>query len=153
MTRRPKKRENPENIISIKNGTAFVIIIIFPCAPGLTELQKKRIDAAQRVRFFVYGCSDMPPGASGVGSFEQYPVDSLRWAISRSTYIAPETIDCRHLREAPKSLIALLMAVAADACSDEHRSAVLILVDRSFNGDDFALCRPPPSATAKEARR
>jgi hypothetical protein len=134
--------DRPENIISFQNGTAFVVI--FPFAPELTEPQKKKIDAARRVRFFVYGCSDtpMPSEALGLGSLEAYPVDSLRWAISRSTYITPEILDCRHLREAPKALIAVLINLAAHACSDEHRCAVLVLTERRFRGDDRALYRP-----------
>jgi hypothetical protein len=155
MTQHLTPLEKPANIISfLKDGTACVIF--FPYAPDLTEPEMKRIDAARRIRFFVYGGdAPVPPGASGIGTWEDYPVDSVKWAIDRSTYISPETLDCRQPRGTPQALVKALMNMAANACSDDHRSAVLAVTDLPFSGDNGALCRPTPSppAAGNEAGR
>ena len=47
----------PANVVSfLDDGTACVVL--FPYTPELTESEWKAIDAAHRVRFFVYACSD-----------------------------------------------------------------------------------------------
>jgi hypothetical protein len=140
--------EKPENIISfLQDGTACVVFLPFACE--LNESEKKRIDAARLLRFFVYGCPDapVPQGVSGLGRFENYPIESLRWAINRpaTTCITPEILDSQRPRDTPQALIGALMDLAADTCGNEHRSAVLFVTDRSFAGDDRALYRPPAS--------
>jgi hypothetical protein len=140
----PLALTKPENIVSYKKGTAYVVFL--PHAPELTEPEKKRIDTAPRARFFVYGCPDapVPQGVSGLGTLEDYPVESLQWAISRpaTTYITPEILDSQRPRDTPQALLSALMDLAADTCSNEHRSAVIFVTDRSFAGDDRALYRP-----------
>jgi hypothetical protein len=144
---------SPKNIISFKNDTACVVF--FPFAPELTESEKKMIDTAPLARFFVYGCSDapVPRGVSGIGKLEDYPIESLKWAIGRraTTYISPEILDRQQPRDTPQALTKALMGLAAATCSDEHRSAVLFVTDRSFNGDDRALYRPGPSTPGNES--
>jgi hypothetical protein len=123
----------PENIVSfLEDGTACVVL--FPYAPELTERERERIDEANAVRFFVYGCSDAPApaGHSGQGKPQDYPMKSLGWAIDRSTYIASEVLDGRQPRDTPQALIKALMDLAAGACSDDHRCAVLLATDRRF---------------------
>ncbi|MCS3929604.1 hypothetical protein M2175_004635 [Bradyrhizobium elkanii] len=136
----------PDNIISfLENGTACVMF--FPYAPELTESEWKRIDAAPRIRFFMYACSDaqVPPGQSGGGrKFEDYyPVASVRSAVDRSTYMSSEILPVRE--RSREGLIEALMNLAVRACSDDHRCAVLTVTDHLSLVDDYAVYRPSPT--------
>jgi hypothetical protein len=140
--------EKPQNLIaSCSNGTACVIF--FPYAPELTEAEWEKIDAASRIRFFLYACPDapVPPGQSGGdGRFEDYySVASVRSAIDRSTYICTEILPVQ--KRSRQGLVKALMDLAAKACSDDHRCAVLVVTDRNFSGDNSALTRPPSRPT------
>ncbi|KJC37501.1 hypothetical protein UB31_35380 [Bradyrhizobium sp. LTSP849] len=135
----------PANVVSfLENGAACVIF--FPYAPELTEYEWEKIDAARRVRFFLYACSDaqVPPGGSGVGgSFEDYyPVTSVRSAVNRSTYMRAEILPVQ--KRSRQGLIEALMSLAAKVCGDDHRCALLGVTDRPSLVDDYALCRPHP---------
>ena len=133
--------EKPENIISfLKDGTACVVF--FPFAPELTESEKKRIDAAPRMRFFVYGCSDapMPPGVSG-WKIENYPTKSVRWSIDRSTYMSSGVLPVPLSVVTPEALLGALMDLAAKAGNDDHPCVLMCVVDHPFVGDDVAMYR------------
>jgi hypothetical protein len=133
----------PTNVVSfLENGTACVIF--FPYAPELTEW--RRIDAARRIRFFVYACSDaqVPPAQTRRrGKFDDYyPVASVRSAVNRSTYMCSELLPVR--QRSNQGLVKALMNLAAKACGDDHRCALLGVTDRPSLVDDYALCRPHP---------
>jgi hypothetical protein len=135
--------KQPSNVVSfLENGTACVIF--YPYTPELTESEWEKIDAARRIRFFLYACSDapVPPGQSGGGGkFEDYyPVASLRSAIDRSTYMCSEILPVR--QRSRQGLVKALMDLAAKACSDDHRCALLGVTDRPSLVDDRALYRP-----------
>lgn len=137
--------KKPENLIAVRNGTACVIV--FPYTPELTEAEWEKIDAAHRIRFFLYAVSDapVPPGQSGGGGkFEDYyPVASVRSAIDRSTYVCTEKLPVQ--KRSRQGLVKALMDLAAKACSDDHRCAVLGVTDRPSLVDDRALYRPSPA--------
>jgi hypothetical protein len=135
----------PTNVVSFfENGTACVIF--FPYAAELTEAEWKRIDAAPRIRFFLYACSDaqVPPAQpGGGGNFEDYyPAASVRSAIKRSTYMCSELLPLR--QRSHRGLVKALMNLAAKACSDDHSCAVLAVTDRLSLVDDYAVYRPHP---------
>jgi hypothetical protein len=137
---------SPTNVVSLlENGTACVIV--FPYTPEFTEAEWEKIDAAHRIRVFLYACSDapLPSGQTGSGGKleDYYPVASVRSAIDRSTYICSEILPAR--QRSRQDLIKALMNLAAKACSDDHRCALLCVTDRSFVGDDCALYRPSPA--------
>jgi hypothetical protein len=135
----------PVNVVSLlAEGTACVIF--YPYAPELTEAEWERIDAARRVRFFVYACPDaqVPPGQTAGGKFEDcYPAASVRSAVDRSTYMCSENLPVR--QRSRHGLVKALMDLAAKACSNDHRCVVLAVTDRPFVGDDRALYRPTPA--------
>ncbi|MGY4428457.1 hypothetical protein ACVWWO_000934 [Bradyrhizobium sp. F1.13.1] len=144
----------PTNVVSFfENGTACVIF--FPYAAELTEAEWKRIDAAPRIRFFLYACSDaqVPPGQSGrYGEFEDYyPVASVRSAVNRSTYMCSEILPARQRSRA--GLVKALMNLAAKACSDDHSCAVLAVTDRQSLVDDYAVYRPHPRLKSRPLLR
>jgi hypothetical protein len=134
--------KKPKSLIAFSNGTACVIFL--PYTPELTEAEWEKIDAAHRIRFFLYAVSDapVPPGQSGGGGkFEDYyPVASVRSAVDRSTYMCSELLPAR--QRSRRGLVKALMSLAAKACSDDHRCAVLGVTDRPSLVDDRALYRP-----------
>lgn len=141
MTPIPETR--PANVVSfLENGTACVIF--FPFALELSESEWEKIDAARRIRFFAYACSDaqVPPGLTGGGGkFEDYyPVASVRSAVNRSTYMCSELLPIR--QRSHQGLVKALMNLAARACSDDHRCALLAVTDRRSLVDDYAVYRP-----------
>src|SRR5258705_6048845 len=82
--------KQPSNVVSfLENGTACVVF--FPYARELIKSEWERIDAARRIRFFLYACPDapMPPGQSGGGGRfgDYYPGVNVRSAIDRTTYM------------------------------------------------------------------
>ena len=134
--------KQPENLIAFcRNRTACVVFL--PYAPELTESEWEKIDAARRIRFFLYACSDapVPPGQSGGGGkFEDYyPVASVRSAVDRSTYLCSEILPLR--QRSRQGLVKALMNLAAKACSDDHRCAALAVTDRPSLVDDYAVYR------------
>jgi hypothetical protein len=133
--------EKPKNIVSFKNGTACVVFL--PFATELTEHEKKRIDAARVIRFFVYGCDDppTPTGISPTGTLDDYSAESLGWAVSRSTYVHSEVLPELPPVEVPQALIKALLEADARAGTDDHRGAVTIVAARPFTGCDDAICR------------
>lgn len=138
----------PANVVSfLETGTACVII--FPYTAELTEFEWRRIDAARRIRFFIYACSDaqVPPGQIGRrGKFEDYyPVASVRSAVNRSTYMCSKLLPVR--RRSHQGLVKALMNLAARACSDDHRCALLGVTDSRSLVDDYAAYRPGPNET------
>ena len=148
MTPYLKTLKKPENLIAVsRNGTACVIL--FPYTPELTEAEWERIDAARRIRFFLYAVSDapvpsVPPVRCRVGKFEDYyPVASVRSAIDRSTYMCAEILPVR--QRSRQGLVKALMDLAAKVCSDDHRCAILGVTDRPSLVDDRALCRASPA--------
>jgi hypothetical protein len=148
MTARPFPLDKPKNIVSfLKNGTACVVF--FPYARELTEYEKKRIGSARAIRFFVDGSSAIsgPSEATGFGTIEAYPIEtypieSLRWAISKATYMCTQILDCRQLREIPSALVNALLELDAKMGNDDHRCVVSAVVARPFVGDDLAVYRP-----------
>ncbi len=144
MTPHHMMYKKPKNIISfLKNGTACVVL--FPYARELTQPEWDRIDAARRIRFFVYGCSDapVPPGLSGIGKLEDYPLASLGFAIDRSTFICPEILPVQQPMRSRQGLVDALLDLDASGSNKDHRGVVTFVTDRSFIGDDWALQRPP----------
>jgi hypothetical protein len=132
----------PKNIIAfLKDGTACVVL--FPYAPELTASEKAEIDAATRIRFFIYGCPDapVPIGKSGIGTPDDYPVDSLRFALERSTYASPETLQLSNTTHPRDTLVRSLMDLDAKSGNDDHRSTVTLVTEHRFAGDNVALCR------------
>jgi hypothetical protein len=155
MTARPFLLDKPENIVSfLENGMACVVF--FPGARELTEDERKRIDAARVIRFFIYGFSDapVPPGFSGTATLEDYSVESLGWAIRRSTYIHSKILQDWPPLGAPQALINALLDVDAKAGTDDHRCVVTVVADHQFVGHDDVLYRPAASQSVeKEAGR
>jgi hypothetical protein len=133
----------PKNTLSfLKDGTACVVF--FPFTAELTQSEKTKIDAASRKRFFVYTCSDtpIPPGHPRIGIFEKlYPIDSIRWAVGRSTYMSSLVTKASNVMSAPGYLLSSLMDLDAKSGNDDHNSALFFVTDRAFVGDDVALCR------------
>jgi hypothetical protein len=117
--------------------------VFFPYTCELTKSEKKRIDAAPRCRFFVYGCSDAPvaTGASGVGELRDYPVRSFQFALDRSTHVNSGILPDQQPRDTPQALVRVLLDMDAQAGTDDHRCAVTMVVDRPFAGDDLVLYR------------
>lgn len=139
--------EKPQNLIAFcRNGTACVVF--FPYAPELTKAEWDKIDAARRIRFFVYASSHapVPPRQSSVGKFEDYPVASVQSAIDRSTYMCSEILPVQN--RSRQGLVKALMNLAAKACSDDHRCALLAVTDRPSFVDDYAAYRPHHLAVA-----
>lgn len=134
----------PANVVSfLENETACVVL--FPYAPDITESQWEKIDAARRIRFFLYACSDapVPPGVSGIGTPEDYPMESVRWAISRSTCIRSVILNARQPRDTSQALVDSLLELDAKAGkNDDERCVVTYVADRPFVGDDEVLTRP-----------
>jgi hypothetical protein len=138
----------PQNIVTfLKDGTACVVL--FPYAPKLTAADRKRIDAAQRIRFFVYARSDapVPPAAARATKFEDhYSIENLHFALDRSTYLGASLLPLDGVEgsavlqasSAPGTLVISLMALCAG--DDHHRSTITVVTDRHF--DDAAICRP-----------
>lgn len=150
MTLRLTPQTRPTNVVSfLENGTACVIF--FPYAPELTESEWERIDAARRIRFFAYACSDaqVPPGLTGRrGKFEDYyPIASMRSAVNRSTYMCSGLLPVR--RRSRQGLVKALMNLAAKACSDDHRCALLGVTDRPSFVDDYAVYRPSSAVSCR----
>jgi hypothetical protein len=149
-------RTQPKNVVTfLKDGTACVVL--FPYAPKLTAADRKRIDAARRVRFFVYARSDapVPPTATDIGkTFEDhYAMENIRFAIDKSTFLgcslpmgSVEGSAVLQASSTPATLIRALMDL--DAGTDGHRRTVTIVADRHF--DDVAIGRP--RARVKAAR-
>jgi hypothetical protein len=151
---RPLPVEKPKNSISFENGTACVVFL--PFASELTERQKKRIDAARIIRFFVYGCDDppSPPGVLPTGTLKDYSAKSLGWAVSRSTYVHSEILPDLPPANAPQTLIKALLNADAKAGTEVHRGVVTIVAARPFTGCDDAICRPSATPPCKhEAAR
>jgi hypothetical protein len=149
----PKK---PVNLITfLEDGTAYVVLL--PYAAGLTGPERQRIDAARRVRFFVYGCRDapVPAGASGIGTLEDYSADSLRWAIDQSTHICAKILHIPQPTGTPQALVRALLKLDARAGNDDHRGVVMFVADRPFAGSHEALYRSflAPQPSTDEARR
>lgn len=154
MNLQPAPLTNPKNLIAfIKNGTACVVV--FPYAPELTEPEKKSIDAARRVRVFVYGCRDapVPAGHSGPSKPQDFPMESVQWAIARATYLSSEILHVQQPRATPESLLDALLDLDSKADNDDHRCVVTFVADHAFEGDDVALYRPGIPAAKKERRR
>jgi hypothetical protein len=130
--------DTSENIIQFfEDGRCAVVLL--PFAPKLTESERQGIDAARRVQFFVYGCSDapVPPGFSGIGTPEDYP--SLQWAISRATYMSPTILQVRQPMWSRQDLVRALLDLDATAGNDDHRRVLTMVTDRPFVGDDEAI--------------
>src|SRR5712671_6688454 len=140
--------KKPTNIVSFRrNGTACVVF--FPYAPELTEAEWERIDAARRIRFWVYACSDapVPPGQSGVEKFEDcYPLTNLAFGVDRSTYMCSEILPVRQPTRSRKELVDALLYIDASGSNDDHRGVVTFVTDRSFVGDDREFYRPVADA-------
>jgi hypothetical protein len=132
-----------ENIIALcRNGTACVVF--FPHARELTQPERDRIDAARRIRFFVYASSEapIPPGFSSTGTLDDYAVESLGWGIRRSTYVHSEILRDLPPMDAPQGLIDALLDIDAKARTEDHRCVVTIVADRPFAGHGEAMYRP-----------
>jgi hypothetical protein len=140
--------KKPTNIVSFRrNGTACVVF--FPYAPELTEAEWERIDAARRIRFFVYACLDapVPPGHSGVGKFEDFYPTSLRSAINISTCMRSGILPVRQPMRSRQDLVdALLDLDDANGSHEDDRGVVTFVTDRSFVGDDREFYRPVAGA-------
>jgi len=139
----------PRNIVSFKNGTACVVFL--PFATELTQHEKKRIDAARVLRFFVFGC-EYPPTPTGIspsGTLDDYPAKSLGWAVSRSTYVHSEILPDLPPASAPQTLIKALLDADALAGTEDHRGVVTIVAPRPFTGCDEAIYRPSATPSSK----
>jgi hypothetical protein len=142
MSRPMRSSKRAKNIIAFQNGTACVVF--FPFARELTEPERKRIDAARVIRFFVYASSEapIPTGFSSTGTFDDYAVESLGWGIRRSTYIHSEILRDLPPMDAPQVLIDALLDLDAKARTEDHRCVVTIVADRPFAGHGGAMYRP-----------
>jgi hypothetical protein len=140
------QREKLANIVSfINDGTACVVFL--PFANELTERQKKRIDAARVIRFFVHLEIDepLPPRFAGPSALNAYSVKSLGWAVGRSTYVHSEILPDLPPVSAPQILIKALLEADALAGTEVHRGVVTIVAPRPFTGCQDAICRPSPT--------
>jgi hypothetical protein len=139
---RPSPAENSKNIVAFENGTACVVFL--PFANELTERQKKRIDAARIIRFFVYGCDNplTPPGFLPTGTLDDYSAKSLGWGVGLSTYVHSEILPHLPPSDARQTLIKALLDADALAGTEDHRGVVTIVAVRPFTGCEDAICRP-----------
>jgi hypothetical protein len=150
---RPLPADKPKNIVSFKDGTACVVF--FPAAIEISEHEKKRIDAARVIRFFVYlDNALMPPSFAGPTALDAYSVESLGWAIRHSTYIHSEILPDLPPANAPQTLIKALLNADAKAGTEVHRGVVTMVAARPFTGCDDAIWRPSATPPCKhEAAR
>lgn len=145
---KPKKTTPPP--VKAKSIIAFqpdrtACVVIFPHAPELSPSEKTKIGAASRIRFFVYGCSEIPVPSrkSPVGDFGHFPAESLRFARDTSTCMSLQRLKAiSPTMRAPAALVSSLMNLDAKSGNDDQRSTVTFVTERRFVGDDIVAWRP-----------
>src|SRR4051794_18135144 len=86
--------ETAKDVIKFENGTAFIRCV--PFSDNFTDEEKRQIDAATRIRAFLYCRVDtpVPPGISRPVTLADFPLESILWLWDRCTLIHPVVMDC-----------------------------------------------------------
>jgi len=118
------------NIVAFRGGD--VTVVFRAGAPELTETERTAIATATgQVRFFLCSWSDTPFPPDG-HPLQNYPADSIAWAIDRSTLVEPRLLDCTPSRDA-EELVAQLLATDADADDEDHRVSFTMMTLTPFD--------------------
>jgi hypothetical protein len=146
--------EKPANSLSfLEDGTAVGLFYPYRC--DLTDEQFRLIEAAPRKRllFCVASDSPMPQVLQHPPSLDDLPVQTIRWAFARATYVEVVLLDARKPESTQEEFVTLVLDRIDKKMAREHPFLIVFLTDDPRENGDSLIRIPPNKPRRRLASR